>query len=166
MSNFLLHNSGFDQLDLAILEELQVNGRITVADLARKIHLSQPAVYQRMKRLERAGIIKQYIALVNRETAGYDVLCFIRLTFQPHTTETWHQLEVLVQSLPAIMECYRTVGGSDVLLKVVVRTHRDLDRFIAESLSTLPGVERIDTTLVLNELKITTALPLKGRGSL
>src|SRR5215217_6333819 len=65
-----LFDSGFDQLDRAILEELQVNSRISVADLARKIHLSPPAVHQRIKRLEREGVIQQYVALLNREMVG------------------------------------------------------------------------------------------------
>ncbi|MBC7872067.1 MAG: AsnC family transcriptional regulator, partial [Chitinophagaceae bacterium] len=68
-----LFGGAIDQLDHAILEELQVNGRISVSDLARKIHLSPPAVYQRIKRLERAEVIRQYVALIDREAAGYDV---------------------------------------------------------------------------------------------
>ncbi|CAG0973798.1 partial HTH-type transcriptional regulator LrpC, partial [Anaerolineae bacterium] len=67
-----LIDKGFDQLDYAILKELQVNGRVSVADLGRKIHLSAPAVYQRIKRMERAGVIRQYVALIDREAAGYD----------------------------------------------------------------------------------------------
>jgi len=73
-------DGAFDRLDRAIVEELQVNGRISVADLARKVYLSPPAVYQRIKRLERAGMIRQYVALVSREMAGCDLMCFIRLS--------------------------------------------------------------------------------------
>lgn len=156
-----LFGGAFDQLDRTILEELQVNGRISVADLGRKIHLSPPAVYQRIKRLERAGVIRRYVALINREAAGYDVLCFIRVSIQPHSKEQLENFEKVINSLPAVLECYRTVGNSDVLLKVIVHDNKELDRFISEHLMTIPGVERIDTSIVLHEMKSTTALDLK-----
>lgn len=152
---------GFDQLDRAILEELQVNGRISVADLARKIHLSPPAVYQRIKRLERAGVIQQYVALVDREAVGYDLLCFIRISIQPHTDALMQAFQQAMIALPHVLECYRTAGSYDILLKVAVRNHRQLDQFIRDHLMSLAGVERIETSLVLNEMKYTTAYQLK-----
>lgn len=152
---------GFDQLDRAILEELQVNGRISVADLARKIHLSPPAVYQRIKRLERAGVIQQYVALVDREAVGYDLLCFIRISVQPHTDALMQAFQQAVAGLPQVLECYRMAGSYDILLKVVVPNHRQLDQFIRDHLMSLTGVERIETSLVLNEMKYTTAYQLK-----
>lgn len=160
----LLLDGGFDQLDLAILEALQQQGRISVADLARKIHLSQPAVHNRMKRLEREGIIREYVALVDREAAGYDLMCFIRVTVQPHSREIFCEAQRVLHQLPAVLECYRTAGTHDLLLKIVVRDHKELDRFIAETLMSLPGIDRIDTDLVLNEVKSTTALQLKNKG--
>ncbi|MBC8171847.1 MAG: Lrp/AsnC family transcriptional regulator [Anaerolineae bacterium] len=159
----LLLDSGFDQLDLAILEELQHNGRISVADLARKIHLSQPAIHNRMKRLEREGIIQQYVALVDREAAGYDLMCFIRITIQPHSTENFCRAQTVINANPAVLECYRTTGTHDLVLKVVVSDHKALDKFIADHLMTLPGIDRIDTDMVLNEVKVTTALQLKKK---
>jgi DNA-binding Lrp family transcriptional regulator len=151
----------FDQLDRAILDELQVNGRISVADLARKIHLSPPAVYQRIKRLERAGMIRQYVALIDREHAGYDLLCFIRLSLQPHNREQLERFQAQAKQMPAVLECYHTAGSFDVLLKVVVADHRALDALIKDWLMTLEGVEKIETSVVLSELKATTALVLE-----
>jgi DNA-binding Lrp family transcriptional regulator len=156
-----LFDGGFDQLDLAILKELQTNGRISVADLARKIHLSPPAVHQRIKRLERAEVIRQYVALVDREAAGYDVLCFIRLSIQPHTKAQMENFQAAAGQLPAVLECYHTAGSYDLLLKVLVRDHKELERFINEHLMTIAGVERIETNVVLSEMKSTTALHLK-----
>ncbi|NWF69232.1 MAG: Lrp/AsnC family transcriptional regulator [Chloroflexi bacterium] len=160
MANSLLDN-GFDQLDQAILEELQANSRTSVADLARKIHLSPPAVHQRIKRLERAGIIRQYVALLDREAVGYDLLCFIRVSIQPHNKAHLEGFHKAIEGLPAVLECYRTAGTHDLLLKVALRNHKELDRFISDHLMTIPGVERIDTSPVLSELKATTALRLR-----
>lgn len=155
----LLLDSGFDQLDLVILEELQTNGRISVADLARKIHLSQPAVHNRIKRLEREGVIEGYVALVNREAAGYDLLCFVQLTVQPQSKAC--EVQEALQTIDAVLECYRTTGSYDLLLKVVVRDHKALDRLIQEQLMKLPGVDRIETTVALAEVKSTTTLTLR-----
>ncbi len=156
-----LFSSGFDQLDQAILQELQVNGRISVADLARKIHLSPPAVHQRIKRLERAGVIRSYVALVDRESVGLDLLCFIRVSIQPHTKAHLTAFQDAMKALPCVLECYRTAGTHDILLKIAVENHKVLDEFIGEHLMTLPGVDRIETSLVLNEVKTTTALKMK-----
>lgn len=151
----------FDRLDRAILEELQVNGRISIADLARKVFLSSPAVYQRMKRLERAGMIRQYVALIDREMAGLDVLCFIRLNFQGHNREQMEVVREVVNGLPQVLECYHMAGAFDMLLKVVVADNRALERFIREHLMTLNGIEKIETSVVLSEIKKTTAVTLK-----
>src|SRR5215217_7177734 len=156
-----LFDGGFDQLDRAILDELQVNSRISVADLARKIHLSPPAVHQRIKRLERAGVIQQYVALLNRDMIGCDLLCFIQVSIQPHTRAQLEGFQAAVMALPAALECFRTAGSHDLLLKVALRDHKELDRFIAEHLMTIPGVGRIEVSPVLNEMKATTAFKLK-----
>lgn len=157
----ILFEGGFDQLDLAILDELQVNGRISVADLARKIHLSQPAVHNRIKRLERKGVIKQYVALVDREAAGYDLLSFITVRIQPHSRQMFCDVQETLAEMSNVLECYRTAGGHDLLLKIAISDHKALDRFIEHHLMTIPGVEEIETILVLNEVKSTTQLMLK-----
>ncbi|MBI1258606.1 MAG: winged helix-turn-helix transcriptional regulator [Chloroflexi bacterium] len=156
-----LFDSGFDQLDRAILEELQVNSRISVADLARKIHLSPPAVHQRIKRLEREGVIQQYVALLNREMVGSDLLCFIQVSIQPHTKAQLDGFQAAIEALSVVLECFRTAGSHDLLLKVALRDHKELDRFIADHLMTIPGVDRIEVSPVLNEMKSTTAFKLK-----
>lgn len=154
-----LLDSGFDQLDLTILEELQVNGRVSVADLARRIHLSQPAVHNRIKRLEREGVIQRYVALVDREAAGYGLLCFMRLIVQPHGRLC--EVQEALMTMDAVLECYRTTGGFDLLVKIVVRDHKALDRLIQEQVMTLPGIDRVETNVVLAEVKSTTVLSLK-----
>lgn len=156
-----LQRSGYDELDLTILEELQVNGRISVADLARKIFLSQPALHNRIKRLEREGIIDQYVALLNREIIGYDLMCFIQLSIQPHSMEQINRVEALVNEMPEVLECYRVTGDYDLLLKVVVMNTRILDAFVAQKLTVLEGIDRVQTSVVMHEVKATTRLSLR-----
>jgi Lrp/AsnC family transcriptional regulator, leucine-responsive regulatory protein len=156
----VLENRGYDNLDITILEELQMNGRISVADLARKIHLSQPAVHHRIKRLEREGIIQRYVALLDREAIGYDLLCFVNLSLNPHSQEVTCAVEKMINAMPQVLECYNITGRSDMLLKIVVENHRELNAFI-KKLETINGIDRIETSIVLNNVKTTTELALE-----
>ena len=155
-----LENRGYDNLDKTILEELQANGRISVADLARKIHLSQPAVHHRIKRLERDGIIQQYVALLDREEVGYDLLCFINLSLNPHSQAVMCAVEKTIRDMVQVLECYNITGGSDMLLKVMVENHHELNDFV-RMLSGINGIDRIQTNIVLNKVKTTTQLSLE-----
>lgn len=149
-----------DELDHSILQALQVNGRISNADLARQINLSPPAVHARMKRLEQQGIIQKYVALLDRERVGYDMLCFINVSMAMHQREHIDHFRLLVQDMPEVLECHHLTGEYDYLLKVVVRGRRDLEQFVVDRLAPIPGMARIHTSLVLAEVKVTTAVPL------
>ncbi|MEM6529574.1 MAG: Lrp/AsnC family transcriptional regulator, partial [Chloroflexota bacterium] len=138
----LLNDTGFDELDRAILEELQRNGRISNADLARKVFLSPPAVHNRIKRLERNNIITEYVALVDRESVGYDLLCFVYLSLDKHDAEHWQNFREAVAAVPQVLECYQQTGDFDVIMKVVASSREALNRLIHDELSGLPGVCR------------------------
>lgn len=155
-----LQQGGYDQLDIAILEELQMNGRTSVADLARKIHLSQPAVHTRIKRLERDGIIQQYVALLNQKAVGYDLMCFIHLKLASHQDELSQSVQQAIQKIVIVLECFLVTGQSDMILKIVVENQQALSNFISK-LTNLDGIERIETAVVLQEVKLTTALSLE-----
>ncbi|MEM6281816.1 MAG: Lrp/AsnC family transcriptional regulator [Chloroflexota bacterium] len=157
----LLNDTGFDELDRAILEELQRNGRISNADLARKVFLSPPAVHNRIKRLERNNIITEYVALVDRESVGYDLLCFVYLSLDKHDAEHWQNFREAVAAVPQVLECYQQTGDFDVIMKVVASSREALNRLIHDELSGLPGVCRVKTNLVIDEIKATTTLNLK-----
>jgi Lrp/AsnC family transcriptional regulator, leucine-responsive regulatory protein len=157
----LLQTSGFDELDRAILEELQVNGRISNADLARKIHLSQSAVHNRIKRLEKKGIVRRYVALLNREALGYGLLCLVHVSLEKHQPEAWQSFRNAVDALPAVLECYRLTGDFDAVMKVVVEDTGELDKLLHKTIATLPGVNRVKADVVIQEVKTTTTLALK-----
>ena len=148
-------------LDVAILRELQNDGRISNVELARRVHLSPPATHARVKRLEKAGLIRQYGATLDREKAGFDLLCFIQITIQLHQPQQVEKFRTLVRQMPEVLECHHITGEYDYLLKVALRNRKDLERFVVKQLTPIPGVARIHTSLVLSEIKATTALPLK-----
>ncbi len=148
-----------DNLDEAILEILQQEGRISNKELANRVNLSPPAVHARLKRLEQQGYIRRYVALLDRELIGYDMLCFINVTLQLHQLEHVESFRKRMLELPQVLECHHLTGEYDYLLKVVVRTRKDLENFVVRQLTPVPGVARIHTSLVLTEIKSTTALP-------
>jgi len=152
--------AALDDIDRAILGILQADGRMTNADLARAVSLSPAATHARVRRLERDGLIRGYVALVDRERAGFDLLCFVSVSLQLHRPSLVASFPERVGSIAEVLEVHHVTGEYDYLLKIAVRNRHDLERFIVERLTPLPGVAKVQTSLVLRELKATTALPL------
>ncbi len=150
-----------DEIDRALLRNLQVEGRLSNVELARKINLSPPATLARMRRLEKDGYIRSYTTVVDRDKAGYDLLCFIHIAMQMHQFEQVDKFRRLIQKMPEVLECHHITGEYDYLMKVVLRNRKDLERFVVDHLTPIPGVSRIHTSLVFTEVKSTTALPLE-----
>lgn len=149
-----------DVIDRAVLALLQDDGRTTIADLARAVGLSPAATHARVRRLERDGLISKYVALVDRERAGFDLLCFVSVSLQLHRTDLVASFQPRIAAMPEVLECHHVTGEYDYLLKVAVASRHDLESFIIDRLTTLPGVAKVLTSVVLNEIKSTTALPL------
>ena len=149
-----------DPVDVSILEILQAEGRISNAELARRVHLSPPATLARVNRLEKSGFIKQYVALVDRVQAGYDMLCFVRVSLQLHEIDKVTGFHAIIQRMPEVLECHHVTGDYDYLLKVVAHNTKDLEEFLVNRLTPIPGVARIHTSLALNEVKSSTGIPV------
>lgn len=147
-----------DRIDQTLLEELQIDGRISNAELARRVDLSSPGLHKRLRRLEEAGVIRGYVALVDREAVGYDMLCFVQVTLQRHEPDAVDHFRREVHMMAEVLECHHITGEYDYLLKVVVRNRKHLERFILETLTPVRGMDKIRTSLVLSEIKATTAV--------
>jgi DNA-binding Lrp family transcriptional regulator len=150
-----------DNIDKAILQELQTDGRVSNAELARRVNLSPPAIHARLKRLEEKGFIRQYVALLDREKVGYDMLCFVNMNLQLHQQEQIDTVRAAILDIPEVLECYSLTGEYDYLLKVAIRNRKDLERFVMHHLTKISGVHQVHTSIVLTELKSTTALPIE-----
>jgi DNA-binding Lrp family transcriptional regulator len=153
-----------DDIDRSLLRALQEDARISIQELGRSIGLSRAATHARVRRLERDGVIRRYAAILDPATAGFDLVCFIHVAAQIHTHEIVARTREALASLDEVLECHHVTGEYDYLLKVVLRNRRDLERFIVDRLTPVPGIQRINTSLVLAEAKSTTALPLGGSG--
>ena len=151
-----------DALDQRILGELQKDARISNAELARRVNLSPPATHARVKRLEEKETIQQYVALLDRQRTGYDMLCFVRVSLQLHDLAQVIGFHEAVRKIPEVLECHHVTGDYDYLLKVVAHNTEDLENFLVNRLTPIPGVAQIHTSLVLREVKNSTILPLKS----
>jgi len=152
--------ASLDETDRAILRLLQEDGRISNAEIARRVGLSAPASHARIKRLEEAGVIRRYATLLNRELLGFDMVCFINVSLQLHQFEAVERFKELVQDMPEVLECHHITGEFDYLLKAVFRNRNELQEFVVNKLTPIPGMARINTSLVLIEIKATTELPM------
>ncbi len=149
-----------DERDLEILRHLQSDAGPTVSELARRLEISAPGLQKRLRKLYDAGVIKRQVALVDREAVDLDLLCFVQVTLSRHQPQTVARFRRAMRDMPEVLECHLLTGEFDYLLKVVARNHRNLEDLLIERLTAVEGVDKVRTTIVLNEIKSTTALPL------
>ena len=149
-----------DAMDREVLRLLQDNSRMSSAELARRVNLSAPGLQKRLKKLEKKGVIDRYVTLINREALGLDLLCFAQVTLAHHQPECMSNFCDRVQGLSEVLECHHLAGEFDYLLKFVVVNHQHLEKLLREKIIPIPGVDKIRTSIVLNEVKVSTSLPL------
>lgn len=154
-----------DEKDRILLYQLQANSQSTIAELARLVTLSPSGVQKRVKRLEEHGVIAGYRSIVNRRTVGYEMLCFVMVMLQGHDLAAVNAFDNAIQDIPEVLECHRMTGSSDYLLKLVARSREHLDDLLMSTLMGLEGVARVETSVVLKEVKETTAVPLATESS-
>jgi Lrp/AsnC family leucine-responsive transcriptional regulator len=153
-----------DKLDKAILRCLQQNGRETYDVIGEQVGLSSSAVLRRVKRLEEAGVIDRYVALVRPEAVGLGLTAYLNVRLEKHTeSHKRNPMDVFrasVQTWPEVVECASLTGDMDYLLRVVVQDMAHYSRFIMDTLLKHPSVEDCKTSFVLDRVKATTAMPL------
>ena len=139
---------------------LQDDARVTSAELARKLGLSPPGLQKRLRKLEAQGVIRQYVALLNRKALGLDLLCFVNVSLAHHRPDLRGRFRAAMRGMPEVLECHFLTGEVDYVVKLVVANHTELEQFLFEKLMSIEGVDRVRTSIVLNEIKFSTALPL------
>jgi Lrp/AsnC family transcriptional regulator, leucine-responsive regulatory protein len=153
-----------DKLDRAILRCLQDNGRETYDVIGERVGLSGSAVLRRVKRLEDAGVIDRYVALVQPEAVGLGLTAYLNVRLEKntesHKRNPMDLFRAAVQTWPEVVECAALTGEMDFMLRVVVQDMAHYSRFIMETLLEHPSVQDCKTSFVLDRLKATTALPL------
>jgi Lrp/AsnC family leucine-responsive transcriptional regulator len=140
-----------DATDLKIVDLLQTDARLTQAELARKVGLSQPSVAERIRKLEETKIILGYTARVDHKRLGQDITAFIGVVVEH--PKYFDPFAKRVLAMPEVLECHRVAGPESYLLKVRTQSTGTLDELLVERLRTIPGVTRTHTTIVLASAK-------------
>ena len=149
-----------DKFDRAILNHLQADGRMSNVDLANAVSLSESACLRRVRSLEEDGLIEGYVALLNQSKAGLSGDVFVHIGLHREEQSELAAFESAVQCIPEVMECYLMTGEFDYLLRVVVKNMADFERLHKESLTRLPGVARVNSSVAIRTVRKTTELPL------
>lgn len=149
-----------DNTDKKLLKLLQEDSKRTTKELSLKLDLSVTAVYERIKKLEREGIIEKYVVLLNRDKIqkGFVVFCHIKLI--QHTKEFLTQFESQVIKLNEVLECHHVSGDYDYILKVVVKDMEAYREFLVTKLTTLDHIGSTHSTFMISEVKNTSMIEL------
>ncbi len=149
-----------DDMDRSILRVLQRQGRMTHAELSERVHLSPSACHRRVQRLEQAGVIRDYVALLNPRSVARVTTVFVEIKLSGQADETLDAFEKAVARVPDVLECHLMAGTADYLLKVVARDSEDFARIHRQHLARLPGVAQMQSNFALKTVFKTTALPV------
>lgn len=149
-----------DETDWRILAALQDDARLTNAELAERVFLSPSPCLRRVRDLERAGLIRRYVTLLDPLKLGLTVSVFIQVSLEKQMRGALDTFENAVLEREEVMECYLMTGDADYLLRVVVSDMQSLERFIVDYLAKIPGVSNIRSSFALKQVKYKTALPL------
>ena len=150
-----------DRIDLDILDALQKDGTLSTTDLAARVGLSQSPCWRRVRLLESAGVIKRRVALLAREALGLEVLVFVHVKLTSNGWQTLPKFKQRVVSFPEVIQCFVLMGDIDFILLVATRTIEEYNGFVQKKLAQVPGVQSIDSRIVLEETKNTTELPVR-----
>ncbi|MEX5727829.1 Lrp/AsnC family leucine-responsive transcriptional regulator [Rhodovulum iodosum] len=153
-------NGEIDTTDRRILAVLQKHGRISNAELSERVNLSPSACHRRVARLEAAGVIRGYVALLDARRVERPTTVFVEITLSGQADDILDAFEREVARIPDVLECHLMAGSADYLLTVVARDSEDFARIHRQHLTRLPGVAQMQSSFALRTVFKTTALPV------
>ena len=154
-------NNKLDDIDRKILDILQENGRITNIELASRVGISPPPMLERVKKLEKRGIIRKYVALIDPDAVEKGTMALVSVSLDRHLIKSIGQFTRAIEKLPEVMECYHITGEEDYILKVTIKDIREYEDFILKKLTKIPAVDKIKTSFVLSTVKYETKFPVE-----
>ncbi len=149
-----------DNTDRRILEWLQQEPGISAAELGEKIGLSQSACWRRMQRLRDEGVIRDQPVKIDREKVGLNTMVFAHVKLTSHGRSNLAEFSEAVSRYPEVLDCYVLLGNVDFLLRIVTTDIKAYERFFFEKLSQLPGIQEVNSSIVLSDIKHSAVLPI------
>ncbi|MBQ6188646.1 MAG: Lrp/AsnC family transcriptional regulator [Bacteroidaceae bacterium] len=147
-----------DKTDLQILRTLQRNAKLTTKELADAVHLTPTPVFERLKRLERQGYIKKYVAVLDPDKLNRGLLVFCKVKLKQINSEIADDFTRRIQHLPEVSECYNTSGNYDYLLKIRAADMHEYQQFLLNKLGTIESLASLESTFVMSEVKQTNGI--------
>jgi DNA-binding Lrp family transcriptional regulator len=151
-----------DDIDKLILSTLQDEGRITNVELARRAGLTAPPCLRRVRALEETGAIESYHARLNPRALGYGITVFAMVSLKSQAEDDLKGFEQHISALPLVRECHMLNGEIDFILKIVARDLQHFQDFLTSSLTTIPNVESVKTSLTIRTAKALPGVPVDG----
>ncbi|HVI43458.1 MAG TPA: Lrp/AsnC family transcriptional regulator [Chitinophaga sp.] len=149
-----------DKTDRRILEVLQRNARLNTKEIAHRIGLSVTPTYERLKKIEKLGVIKHYVTILDGEKLGKTTTAYCNVSLQLHSKPLLKKFEAAIAGMEEVMECYHVAGTYDYLLKVVVNDMRNYQHFLTNKLAAIENIAQVHSSFVMTEIKHTTAFGL------
>lgn len=147
-----------DSTDKKLLKLLQQNAKMTTKQLAHHLNLSITPVFERIKRLERNGVIEKYVALINKEKVGKNLVAICNVSLKEHSHDMIQAFESSISQLPEVLECHHIAGMFDYMLKVITEDMETYHHFIYNKLASVNNVGNVQSSFVMREIKSGTAL--------
>jgi Lrp/AsnC family transcriptional regulator len=155
-----MQNIDIDKTDRRILDLLQTEAGLKATEIGERIGLSQSACWRRIQRLRDAGVIRDQPVVLDREKVGLTTMVFAQVKLTSHGRSKLTEFAEAVRQYPEVLDCYVVLGNVDFLLRIVAKDIKDYERFMYEKLSQLPGVQEVNSSIALSEIKHTTVLPI------
>ena len=149
-----------DRLDIRILGVIQEDATLSAADIAEKVGTATATCWRRIQRLEREGVIRARVALLDRERLGLNLMVFAHVKLANHGRDALTRFEHSVREYPEVLECYTLLGETDFLLRIVTRDIKAYEAFFLDHLSRITGVQSVSSSIALSIIKETTSIPL------
>lgn len=149
-----------DRHERRILELLQADAGLSNAELAEQVGLSPTPCWRRVQRLREIGVIRQQVVLLDRRMIGLNAQVFAQVKLNAHGRQHLDEFSAAIRDFPEVLEAYVMMGSVDFLLRIVAADIEAYERFFFDRLSRVPGIQEINSTVALSEIKATTALPL------
>lgn len=143
-----------DEVDIAILRALKADGRLTVRELAAKVHRSPTPVFERMRRLENEGVIKSYSAIIDMDKLGRGFVVFCNVSLKQINTSIHVEFAKMVNEMPEVVECYNVSGTYDYMLKVQVPDMKAYRRFVTDKLGSIDMLDSVHSVFVMESIKL------------
>lgn len=143
-----------DEVDIAILRALKADGRLTVRELAAKVHRSPTPVFERMRRLENEGVIKSYSAIIDMDKLGRGFVVFCNVSLKQINTSIHVEFARMVNEMPEVVECYNVSGTYDYMLKVQVPDMKAYRRFVTDKLGSIDMLDSVHSVFVMESIKL------------